>query len=144
MKDSVTRACFDFGRASLSTDFGLSLALKKTGLTIEQLSELCGVYKRGPRKGKIKGVILWAKTAKGGWQRTGAYDHDEGRGRGFVVRLTGVCFAFGIMRENYHDRSTYLWGANWTEGYPNDFDHELLLAIAAKEKQIEASRVREA
>lgn len=91
----VNYAEYEARRAYLSTDFGAELAQKKFGLTPEQLEERCGRYVRGARKGKLKGSITWHKVCRGGWVKTGAYDHDEGKAHGFVAK-NGVCFAFCI------------------------------------------------
>ena len=81
--------------AYLSSDFGVELACKKFGFTPEQLEEKVGRYVRGPRKGLLKGSITWHKVVRGGWVKTGAYDHDEQRAHGFVAKL-GVAFAFTL------------------------------------------------
>lgn len=89
----VNYAEYESRSAYLSTDFGVELAQKKFGLTLEELEQKCGRYVRGVRKGKLKGAISWHKVIKGGWVKTGAYDHDQGRAHGFVAK-NGVCFAF--------------------------------------------------
>lgn len=52
--------------AYLSTDFGEEIARKWFGdETVDSLPR----FSRGPRKGKIKGVVSWRKVVKGGWVR---------------------------------------------------------------------------
>jgi hypothetical protein len=95
-RDTVNRYQCQNAYAYLNTDFGLNLACKKFNLTPDQLKELVGVYSKGKRKGQLKGQIVWLKVIKGGWVKTGAYDHDTMTPSGFVVK-PGVCFAFQII-----------------------------------------------
>lgn len=107
---TVTYAGIEIKSAYLSTDFGRDLALKRTGLSEDKLAELVGRYKRGPRKGKLKGKISWSKVVSSGWVRTGAYNHDCGHGTGFVCPFTGICFGFGISRQEFRQEEVWLWG----------------------------------
>jgi hypothetical protein len=70
----------------LSTPFGADYACKVFGLTPAELEALVGRYVRGKRKGELRGSIAWSKITRGGWVKTGAYDFDENRACGFVVR----------------------------------------------------------
>lgn len=85
--------------ADLSTDFGLQLACKKFGFTPEEIAEKMGRYVRGKRKGLLKGSISWYKVTRGGWVKTGPYDHDNQRACGFIAK-NGVCFAFQLTDGN--------------------------------------------
>jgi len=60
--------------------------MKVFELTEEELAEKVGRYIRGQRKGLLKGQITWKHCISGGWVKTGSYDHDALRGRGYVVR----------------------------------------------------------
>jgi hypothetical protein len=37
------------------------------GLTNDMIEALLGRYKRGPRKGKLKGTVYWTRCVHGGW-----------------------------------------------------------------------------
>lgn len=102
-KDSVNRWHYSDNCAYLSTDFGRDLALKKFNLSLEQLTEIVGVYKKGKRKGMLKGKLVWNKVTKGGWVRTGAYDWDVMQAQGFIAK-PGVCFGFAIVDD---------WSEKW-------------------------------
>lgn len=101
MIDTVNRAKVEIRTAYLSTDFGFELAVKKTGLTFAELAEKCGVYKRGTKKGKLKGFVRWLKVVKGGWVKTGAYDFDVMQAHGFVIK-PGACHCFDICTQDYN------------------------------------------
>jgi hypothetical protein len=72
--------------AYLSDDFGKKLAMRKFDLTEEELERVVGRYVRGKRKGQLKGMIIWTKCIKGGWVRTGPYDHEQMRAQGYVAQ----------------------------------------------------------
>lgn len=60
-------AQIDFRTAYLSTEFGEEIARKWFGNeSVDSLPR----YTRGPRKGKIKGVVSWSKVLRGGWVRS--------------------------------------------------------------------------
>jgi len=61
-----TRASIIERRASLATEFGKEYAERLFGRAIlDQLPR----YVRGPRKGEIKGYLVWNKCDRGGWHR---------------------------------------------------------------------------
>lgn len=124
---------FSNHQAYLSTDFGLELAMKKTGMTELELEALVGRYKKGVRKGKLKGMIHWYKVTRGGWFKTGRYDFDAMQGSGFVVRYVGMCFAFGISIQPFRGPMECLWGS----AYDGDIGQDLGMACAKKQKEIE-------
>ena len=127
---------FSNHQAYLSTEFGLELAMKKTGMNEEQLEALVGRYKKGVRKGKLKGMIHWYKVTRGGWFKTGRYDFDAMQGSGFVVRYVGMCFAFGISVQPFRAPMECLWGS----AYDGDIGQDLGKACAKKQKEIEDYR----
>jgi hypothetical protein len=94
--DRVNRYSYTEKCCNLSNAFGLELAIKKFNVTEEELAKLVGRFKRGPRKGLLKGKISWLKITKGGWVKTGSYDFDEMKANGFVFRMIGFCFGFRI------------------------------------------------
>ncbi|CAB4165360.1 hypothetical protein UFOVP820_38 [uncultured Caudovirales phage] len=55
---------WDIKEAFLWTDFGIEFA--KRHFTEEQIAKL-PVYKRGPKAGKIRGAIRWARVKEGGF-----------------------------------------------------------------------------
>jgi hypothetical protein len=74
--------------AYLSTEFGEELARKWFGdETVDSLPR----FLRGPRKGKIKGVVTWAKIVQGGWVR-GDRETASGQATGYVERRVGLIF----------------------------------------------------
>ena len=81
----VHYAKFSTRYAALGETFGYDFAVRKFGAEkIDALLEEFGTYRSGKRKGLNKGFIVWNKCEKGGWCRTGAYDHDAGQASGFV------------------------------------------------------------
>lgn len=117
--------------AYLNTEFGLTLACKKLNKTPEQIESLVGRYKKGKRKGQIKGVLVWRKVVKAGWVRMGAYDHDYRESNGFVCRFTNITFCFEIQDAYTGDHIF---------GFDNRNDNtkfELERAINEKIKEIE-------
>lgn len=93
---SVNYIQFENKYAYLNTEFGLNLACKWFNKTPEEIEEMVGRYKRGKRKGELKGKLSWYKVTQGGWVKMGRYDHDEGRSNGFVCRHN-ICFAKSIV-----------------------------------------------
>jgi hypothetical protein len=91
----VNYAELEYKSAYLSSDFGVELAIKKTGWTLEQLREKLGVKSKGPRKGLLHGTIRWVKVVKGGWVKTGSYNDVMMRGTGFVAGRG--CYNFEIF-----------------------------------------------
>lgn len=83
-------------RAMLFGEFGQNLACKKFNLTIEELAKAVGVKTRGKHKGSLRGEIRWLKTTRGGWVKTGQYDHEAMRGHGFIAP-NNKCFYFQIV-----------------------------------------------
>jgi hypothetical protein len=94
---SITYASIVITSSSLSTDFGLQLAMKKLGMTEEQLAEKLGRYSRGKRKGKIKGSLQWLKVEKAGWVKMGRYDWDSMQADGFVCRFAGLTYNYQVV-----------------------------------------------
>jgi hypothetical protein len=82
--------------APINSEFGMNFACRLFNLTPEELEAKVGRYSRGPRKGLLRGWLVWAKTTKGGWVKTGAYDHDAGAGNGFVAPAN-LTFAHGVF-----------------------------------------------
>ena len=80
----------------LEKDFAQKMALRHFGLDRAALVELVGVKTRGKYKGALRGEIRWLKITRGGWVKTGMYDWDAMRGRGYVAKR-GVCFYWQIV-----------------------------------------------
>lgn len=84
----TNRAQIDYRTAHLSTDFGEEIARKWFGNeSVDSLPR----YTRGPRKGKIKGVVSWSKVTRGGWISTGRKTA-SGDYSGYVERRVGHIF----------------------------------------------------
>lgn len=92
----INRAIFQNKFAYLSGGFGRDLAMKKLDCSEEELEEIVGRYVKGKRKGCLKGKIIWTKCIKGGWVKTGPYDHEAGRATGYVAS-PGRCGDFAIV-----------------------------------------------
>lgn len=70
----------------LGTDFAKEFVTRHFGeLAAAAIYANLPLYKRGKYKGQPKGWVIWTKCVKGGWVRKGAYDHDSGRGNGYVM-----------------------------------------------------------
>lgn len=67
-----SRLCEDFGREFVYRRFPKEVA--------DAIFEALPRYTRGPRKGKVKGYIVWNKVTKGGWVRTGPSYHGSPSG----------------------------------------------------------------
>lgn len=104
---SVNYASFDTKRAYLSTEFGLELAKKWFSLTEDQLEDLLGRYKKGKRKGAIKGFIQWVKASPG-WVKT---DHTLEYPCGFVLKHR-MTFARGLYLNKYREEDELIKGFN--------------------------------
>jgi hypothetical protein len=74
--------------AYLSTEFGEEIARKWFG---DESVDSLPRFVRGPRKGKIKGVVTWAKIVQGGWVR-GERETASGEATGYVERRVGLIF----------------------------------------------------
>ena len=55
--------------AYLNTEFGINLAIKRLGLTAEQIESIVGRYKKGKYAGQLKGKLVWCKVIAGGWKK---------------------------------------------------------------------------
>lgn len=130
-------ASFSTHFSYLSSEFGLQLAIKKTGLTEAELEALVGRYKKGVRKGLLKGTIHWKKVTNGGWYKTGRYDFECTGASGFVVRYVGLCFAFGISVVPWKGETVCHWGTSESTDYTQD------LQKACRDKQLSIEQYRE-
>lgn len=133
------RAGFRNFEASLSEEFGKQLALKKTGKTIEELTELMGVYKKGPRKGLIKGYITWMKLVQGGWARTSD-------GSGYVAAFP-MSFMYSLVLRSYRaeKESVIVWDDDIRcscQGIISPEDN-YLLALKRHKKNLEQQKIIE-
>jgi hypothetical protein len=124
---NIQKAQITSNQSYLSDDFGLQLAIKKLGMTEEQLAEKLGRYSRGKRKGKIKGCLVWEKTTCGGWVSTGY-------GSGFVCRFSGITF-------NYHVIDS--WSGDVLIAPFQDRMRDLDQLCLAKEKEIKERKTEE-
>jgi hypothetical protein len=83
---SVNYAVREAKSAPLASDFARQFVVRHFG---QQVADIIyanlPTYKRGPNKGQPKGWVIWTKCVKGGWVRSGAYDHDAQRGNGYVM-----------------------------------------------------------
>lgn len=71
--------------AWLSTEFGLNIAMKWFNLNEEEIESIFGRYKKGKRKGYLKGMVIWKRCTHGGWFHLI-------NGGGFVCPSTKVIF----------------------------------------------------
>ena len=93
----TTRAKFETKVATLASDFGESYARRLFGDdAVEQLP----VYVRGPKKGKRKGIVKWAKCVGGGWVGQGSHA-DGGGAIGYVERRSGKVLAARLILEHW-------------------------------------------
>lgn len=84
---SVNYAAREFKNTNLASDFAKQFVTRHFGeLATEKIYAALPLFKRGRFKGQPKGWLLWTKCTKGGWVRMGSYDHDAGRGNGFVMQ----------------------------------------------------------
>lgn len=84
---SVNYAAKETKTSELGNDFAKSFVARQYGeLAAAAIFAALPVYQRGKRKGQPKGWVVWTKCTKGGWVRSGPYDHDAGRGNGHVMQ----------------------------------------------------------
>tara|TARA_R110002020_G_scaffold459579_1_gene677626 strand:- start:3178 stop:3687 length:510 start_codon:yes stop_codon:yes gene_type:complete len=89
---SSIHAYIDQKSAYLSSDFGYNYAVKVFG---EEFVDSLPKYKRGKRKGLIKGSISWTKCVRGGWVK-----HPVTYG---VEHRVGKILAVGIDMREWRD-----------------------------------------
>ena len=107
MSNFQPKASYVNNTAWLSTDFGVELACKWFNLSIEELEQKVGRYKKGKRKGKLKGLISWYKVTSCGWVSCGPkVEYPDG----FVIKHKGICFAKAIYVPNWLNPSTFIMG----------------------------------
>ena len=129
----VQYAKFETKFAYLSTDFGLEWTMKLFGA--EVIADLPR-YFRGPRAGKLKGVVEWRKVIVGGWTR------DCGVQKPGVARARLAVSPYGTTISTMFDGRVQ----------PIDFDRvylfeegraKLAAERAANEARIEAEKIDE-
>lgn len=139
----TARVAFKHSTAWLSTEFGQELAMKVFKLTLEELEALVGRYKRGERKGLLKGKIDWYKVTHGGWYKTGKYDFDSMQGNGFVVPFVGLCFCYGIYIPEFRKQPTHKLGFDFNEHDEALFRADLFKKCAHRSGYKHKDRVEE-
>lgn len=114
-EQKMTALCSDFAREFVARQFGK--------LAAEQIYAALPLYKRGKNKGQVKGFITWIKCIKGGWVRTGAYDHDAGRGCGHVM-AQGTHDVKIVLENPAYAEKVYGLEAGQRRGLPTDANRE--------------------
>lgn len=111
--------------AQLSTDFGRQLVTRYFGQqAADAIYEVAPKYKRGPKKGQPKGWVMWTKCTKGGWVRTGSYDHDSARGQGYVMAPGTHEVAVTFIHPAYCEGRPITLEAGQRRGLPTDANRE--------------------
>jgi len=79
--------------SGLTSDWSVSMACKWFNLTEAELESIVGGRKtRGASAGKLRGGLAWSKTVRGGWVKTGQYNHDAQHGNGYVIAPNTIVF----------------------------------------------------
>lgn len=70
IRSNATYADIAENYAYLNTEFGLNLAMRRLGLTEQQIERIVGGrYKKGKYTGQLKGKLVWKKVVAGGWHK---------------------------------------------------------------------------
>ena len=70
IRSNATYADIAENYAYLNTEFGLNLAMRRLGLTEQQIERIVGGrYKKGKYTGQLKGKLVWKKVVAGGWYK---------------------------------------------------------------------------
>lgn len=109
------RATINTRSAYLSSPFGEEFARRRFG---DDVVDQLPVISRGPRKGKIKGQIEWAKVERGGWVK-------EFGGDGHVENRAGSIIAVRIVEREFRTHDITATHASWEdrEGDMNELRH---------------------
>lgn len=109
---------------ALHSDFAREFVARQFGtLAAEKIYAALPLYKRGKNKGLVKGFITWTKCIKGGWVRTGAYDHDAARGCGHVM-APGTHDVKIVLENPAYAEKVYGLEAGQRRGLPTDANRE--------------------
>lgn len=107
--------------SSLASEFGLALAIRKLGTSVEELEAVLGRYTRGKNKGNLRGYIKWFKIESAGWCRLGD-------SRGFVFPVKSGSFGYYIT--NYDgDIIKGLNGLPLSEFGDGKYEDKLMYAV---------------
>lgn len=115
---------YQYMRATLASDFGFKLFMKKVGSNeaADQILSELGTYSRGKNKGKPRGYIHWVKVTKGG--HCGSSSKIPQR---YAVGGFGNIYARGSFGYTVTDE--------WNGGYTN-VRYELDMPVTNTEKQV--------
>ena len=110
----TVRADIDYRDGYMSSEFIEGMARRYFG---DDVVDALPRYVRGKRKGRLKGFLTWEKVVKGGWVKTGAYDHDGMRASGYVERRVGKVIKVELNLPE--------WGAEPTPIAIWDWEHDV-------------------
>ncbi len=110
----TVRADIDYRGGYMSSEFVEGMARRYFG---DEIVDALPRYVRGKRKGHLKGRLEWQKVLKGGWVKTGAYDHDGMRASGYVERRVGKVIKVELNLPE--------WGAEPTPIAIWDWEHDV-------------------
>ena len=113
----TVRADIDYRGGYMSSEFVEGMARRYFG------DEIVGAlprYVRGKRKGQLKGFLQWQKVLKGGWVKTGPYDHDGMRASGYVERRVGKVINVDLSIPVWGSEETLIATWDWENGVERD------------------------
>lgn len=122
---AVNYAIRETKSSPLASTFAREFMERQFGkLATDAIYDAAPKYKRGPSKGQPKGWVMWEKCIKGGWVRTGAYDHDSMRGNGFVMAPGTHNVRVLFTHPAYANEKTVSLEAGQRRGLPTDVNRE--------------------
>jgi len=113
----TVRADIDYRGGYMSSEFVEGMARRYFG---DEIVDALPRYVRGKRKGQLKGFLQWQKVLKGGWVKTGPYDHDGMRASGYVERRVGKVINVDLSIPVWGSEETLIATWDWENGVERD------------------------
>ena len=113
----TVRAEIDYRNGYMSSEFIQNMARRYFG---DDVVDALPRYVKGKRKGQLKGFLRWQKVSRGGWVKTGPYDHDGMRASGYVERRVGKVINVDLSIPVWGSEETLIATWDWELGVERD------------------------
>ena len=113
----TVRAEIDYRNGYMSSEFVEGMARRYFG---DDVVDALPRYVKGKRKGQLKGFLRWQKVSRGGWVKTGPYDHDGMRASGYVERRVGKVINVDLSIPVWGSEETLIATWDWELGVERD------------------------
>ena len=113
----TVRANIDYRNGYMSSEFIEGMARRYFG---DSVVDALPRYVKGKRKGQLKGFLRWQKVSKGGWVKTGAYDHDGMQASGYVERRVGKVINVDLSIPVWGSEETLIATWDWENDVERD------------------------